>query len=213
FVGLFSRKSPKKSKSQESECPQASPTNGDDPLIVAIKNGSQTAFNEFVKTHRQRLFSVVYNIVHNATDASDITQDVFIKAYVSIHSFRSNSAPFTWLYRIAVNMALSFLRKHPQHRFVSMEQLDESGIAPEPLRSIPLTEGGDQSVALKELQKNLNEALQKLSNDHRVVVTLFEIENLSHEQIAQIVGCSVGTVRSRLHYAKQKLQGYLKEYL
>jgi RNA polymerase sigma-70 factor (ECF subfamily) len=94
-----------------------------------------------------------------------------------------------------------------------MDQLDESGISPEELRSIPVTDGGDQSVALKELQKKLNEALQKLSNDHRVVVVLFEIENLSHEQIAQILGCSVGTVRSRLHYAKQKLQGYLKEYL
>jgi RNA polymerase sigma-70 factor (ECF subfamily) len=140
-------------------------------------------------------------------------QDVFIKAYHSIDAFKSNSSPYTWLYRIAVNMSLSFIRKRKKHSFVSIEQLDESGISPEQLRFIPTTDGSDQSTALKELQKKLNEALQKLSNKHRVVITLFEIEGMSHEQIAKTLGCSMGTVRSRLHYAKQQLQGYLKEYL
>ncbi|MDR1366721.1 MAG: sigma-70 family RNA polymerase sigma factor [Puniceicoccales bacterium] len=185
----------------------------EDPLITAIKNGSQSAFSEFVHTYRQRVFSVIYNIINNSSDAADIAQDVFIKAFNSIHSFRSNSSLFTWLYRIAVNMALSFLRKNKKCTVVSLDYLDESGITPETLQFIPVVDGCDRSVALKELQKKLNEALQKLSNSHRVVFVLFEIEGLSHEQIASIVGCSIGTVRSRLHYAKQQLQGFLKEYM
>lgn len=185
----------------------------EDPLITAIKNGSQSAFSEFVHTYRQRIFSVIYNIINNSSDANDIAQDVFIKAFNSIHSFRSNSSPFTWLYRIAVNMALSFLRKSKKRSVVSLDYLDESGITPEILQFIPVVDGCDRSTALKELQKKLNEALQKLSNKHRVVFVLFEIEGLSHEQIASIVDCSVGTVRSRLHYAKQQLQGFLKEYM
>ncbi|MDR1590660.1 MAG: sigma-70 family RNA polymerase sigma factor [Puniceicoccales bacterium] len=185
----------------------------EDPLITEIKNGSQVALAQFIDSHKQRIFSVVYNIVHNPDDASDITQDVFIKAYHAIHTFRSNSAIFTWLYRIAVNLSLSFLRKHKNHSFVSIDQLDESGISLEQLRFIPTIEGGDQTTKLKELQKKLNEALQMLSNKHRIVFVLFEIEGLPQEQIAQIVGCSVGTVRSRLHYAKQQLQIYLKEFL
>ncbi|MDR2812596.1 MAG: RNA polymerase sigma factor [Puniceicoccales bacterium] len=185
----------------------------EDPLIADIKKGSKTALVQFIDSHKQRIFSVVYNIVHNPDDASDITQDVFIKAYQAIHTFKSNSSTFTWLYRIAVNLSLSFLRKCKNHRFVSIDQLDESGIAPEQLRSIPTVEGGDQTAKLKELQKKLNESLQMLSNKHRVVFVLFEIEGLSQEQIAIVVGCSVGTVRSRLHYAKQQLQMYLKEFL
>ncbi|MDR0590788.1 MAG: sigma-70 family RNA polymerase sigma factor [Puniceicoccales bacterium] len=214
---FFPRKSiPRPPQSPENppedlHAPAQSPT--EDTLITAIKNGSQTALTQFINAYKGRIFSVVYNIVHNPDDASDITQDVFIKAYNAIHTFKSNSSPFTWLYRIAVNMALSFLRKNKKRNFVSIDQLDESGISPEQLRTIPAVDGGDRSAALKELQKKLNEALQTLSNSHRVVFILFEVEGLSHEQIAQIVGCSVGTVRSRLHYAKQQLQVYLKEFL
>jgi RNA polymerase sigma-70 factor (ECF subfamily) len=185
----------------------------EDPLISGIKNGSKTALVQFIDNHKQRIFSVVYNIVHNRDDASDITQDVFIKAYHAIHTFKSNSLTFTWLYRIAVNLSLSFLRRHKNRHFISIDQLDESNISPEQLRSIPTIEGGDQTTKLKELQKKLNEALQRLSNKHRVVFVLFEIEGLSQEEIAQVMKCSEGTVRSRLHYAKQQLQVYLKEFL
>ncbi|MDR0740645.1 MAG: sigma-70 family RNA polymerase sigma factor [Puniceicoccales bacterium] len=185
----------------------------EDPLITDIKNGSKAALAQFIDNHKQRVFSVVYNIVHNPDDASDITQDVFIKAYHAIHTFKSNASTFTWLYRIAVNLSLSFLRKHKSRHFVSIDQLDESNISPEQLRSIPTFEGGDQTAKLKELQKKLNESLQMLSNKHRVVFVLFEIEGLSQEEIAQVMKCSVGTVRSRLHYAKQQLQVYLKEFL
>jgi RNA polymerase sigma-70 factor (ECF subfamily) len=219
-VGFFLRKSIWENLPQRSDMPhthdsaQSSPHSFDeDPLISAIQNGSQTALSQLIDIHKQRVFSVVYNIVHNPDDASDITQDVFIKAYNAIHTFKSNSSTFTWLYRIAVNLSLSFLRKRKNHNFVSIDQLNESGISPEQLRVIPTVEGGDQTAALKELQKKLNEALQMLSNKHRVVFVLFEIEGLSHERIAQIVGCSVGTVRSRLYYAKQQLQVYLKEFL
>lgn len=185
----------------------------EDPLVAAIKAGSQAAFTQFVEQYRQRIFATVYNIVNNPHDATEITQDVFIKAFDAIHSFKANASVSTWLYRIAVNMALSFLRQRKKREAVSLDILDESGITPETLRFIPTEAGSDRAMALKELQKNLNEALQKLSNKHRVVFVLFEIERMSHEEIAKVVGCSVGTVRSRLHYAKQQLQQYLKAYL
>lgn len=182
-------------------------------LISQIKEGNKSAVTYFVNSYRQRIFSVVYNITYNAEDATEITQDVLIKALDSICSFKQNSSIFTWLYRIAVNMAISAVRKKKRKSTLSLNELEEAGFSPKDEQEISIPSGGDRKVFLSELQKNLNDSLQKLSNEHRVVFVLFEIEGLSHDEISQIVGVSVGTVRSRLHYAKQELRKYLHEYL
>src|SRR4051812_32477697 len=150
----------------------------------------------------------------NREDAADLTQDAFIKAFQSIHRFQGQSAFFTWLYRIAVNSALSHLRKHRLRSFFSLEKIDsEEPVSREIIDALTDKTGADRDTHVHELQEKLNEAMQKLSIKHRTVVTLFEIEGLSHQEIADVMDTSVGTVRSRLHYAKQLLQAELQPYM
>jgi RNA polymerase sigma-70 factor (ECF subfamily) len=112
-----------------------------------------------------------------------------------------------------VNATLTHLRKNRLRTFFSFEKITEEDKSSEIIEALTDRTGADRETFVKELQEKLNEALQKLSINHRTVVTLFEIDGLSHDEIAQIMGCSVGTVRSRLHYAKQLLQAELQPYL
>ena len=138
----------------------------------------------------------------------------FIKAFQSIKRFSGESAFFTWLYRIGVNAALGHLRKHRLRQFFSLDKVDEDNQpAAEVIAALTVDLTADRDTYVKELQEKLNEALQKLSIKHRTVVTLFEIDGMSHQQIAEVMYCSVGTVRSRLHYAKQLLQAELQPYI
>jgi RNA polymerase sigma-70 factor (ECF subfamily) len=130
-----------------------------------------------------------------------------------VNRFQGHCSFFTWLYKIAVNTTLGHLRKNRLRSFFSLEKLNEDGTNTEVLEQLTDKRGADRSAYLQELQEKLNEALQKLSIPHRTVITLFEIDGLSHSEIAEVVGCSEGTVRSRLHYAKQFLQGELNKYL
>lgn len=182
-------------------------------IVQRVQNGDIAAFDQLVLRYRERIYGVVYNMTSNREDAADLTQDAFIKAFKSINRFQGQSSFFTWLYRIAVNSALSHLRKSKLRTFFSFEKINEDDKTTEILAQLTDKHGADREVFVRELQEKLNEAIQKLSIKHRTVVTLFEIDGLSHEQIAEVVGCSVGTVRSRLHYAKQILQAELQSYL
>jgi RNA polymerase sigma-70 factor (ECF subfamily) len=152
-------------------------------------------------------------LTSNREDAADLTQDAFIKAFSSINRFRGRSSFFTWLYRIAVNTTLSQLKKNRLRRFFSLENINEEASSSEIVEALAERTRTEKGALVSELQERLNEAFQKLSPKHRSVVVLFEIEGLSHQEISEVVGCSVGTVRSRLHYAKQQLQAYLQDYL
>ncbi len=182
-------------------------------IVREVQLGKVAAFDQLVLRYRERVYGVVYNMTSNREDAADLTQDAFIKAFQSINRFQGQSSFFTWLYRIAVNSTLSHLRKNKLRTFFSFEKITEDDKTTEVLAQLTDKEGADREVYVRELQEKLNEAMQKLSIKHRTVVTLFEIDGLSHEQIAEVVGCSVGTVRSRLHYAKQILQAELQSYL
>lgn len=182
-------------------------------LVQRVQSGEVSAFDQLVLKYRERIFGVIYNMTSNREDTSDLTQDTFIKAFQSINRFQGQSSFFTWIYRIAVNSTLTHLRKSKLRSFFSFEKINEEDKTTELLAQLTDKKGVDREVYVKELQEKLNEALQKLSTKHRTVVTLFEIDGLSHEEIAEIVGCSVGTVRSRLHYAKQLLQADLQSYL
>lgn len=185
----------------------------DRALVQRVQAGDVSAFDQLVRTHRQRLYSVIYNLTANREDAADLTQDAFIKAFRSIHRFRGRSSFFTWLYRIAVNSALSHLKRNRYRQFFSFEKLDETVSQSDIVEYLCAKNQSDKPALMKELQEKLNEALQKLSLKHRTVVILHDIEGFSHQEIAQITQTTEGTVRSRLHYAKQQLQGYLKDYL
>ncbi len=182
-------------------------------IVQAVQQGEVGKFDQLVLRYRERVYGVVYNMTSNREDAADLTQDAFIKAFQSINRFQGQSSFFTWLYRIAVNSTLSHLRKNKLRTFFSFEKITEDDKTTEILAQLTDKDGADREVYVRELQEKLNEAMQKLSIKHRTVVTLFEIDGLSHEQIAEVVGCSVGTVRSRLHYAKQILQAELQSYL
>lgn len=183
-------------------------------LVARVQAGEPEKFDELILKYRERIWSVLYHMTSNREDAADLTQDSFLKAFQSINRFQGQSSFFTWIYRIAVNTALNHLQKNKLRRFFSLEKMRDEEPASNLLDQLADSgAGSDRAACLAELQQKLNEAMQKLSIKHRTVVTLFEIDGLSHEEIAEITGTSVGTVRSRLHYAKQMLQGELKNYL
>ncbi|MGA2443956.1 MAG: sigma-70 family RNA polymerase sigma factor [Opitutaceae bacterium] len=182
-------------------------------VVKKVQAGDVAAFDKLILKYRERVYSIIYNLCANREDAADLTQGTFIKAFQSINRFQGQSSFFTWLYRIAVNATLTHLRKNKLRTFFSFERITEEDKSSEILEALTDKTGADREVFVKELQEKLNEALQKLSINHRMVVTLFEIDGLSHNEIAEIMSCSVGTVRSRLHYAKQLLQADLQSYL
>lgn len=181
--------------------------------VARVQSGDVAAFDFLVRKYRERLFSIVYNMTSNREEAADLTQEALIKAFRSIERFQGKSSFFTWLYRIAVNTTLSHLKKRRLRRFFSFENVHEEASSQEIIEALSEQNKTEKGALIHELQEKLNEALQKLSPKHRTVVVLFEIEGLSHQEISEITGSSIGTVRSRLHYAKQELQSYLQDYL
>ncbi|MGB0372032.1 MAG: sigma-70 family RNA polymerase sigma factor [Opitutales bacterium] len=185
----------------------------DAALVTRVQSGDVSAFDILVARHRERLFSIIYNLTSNREDASDLTQDAFIKAFRSIQRFKGKSSFYTWLYRIAINTTYTYLKRNRLRRFFSLENAQDEMSNSEIVETLTAKSKSDKPTLVAELQEKLNEAMQTLSLNHRTVVTLFEIEGMSHNEIAEVMNCSVGTVRSRLHYAKQELQSVLKEYL
>jgi len=193
---------------------RAQEADADVEIVRLVQAGDVAAFDRLILKYRERVLGIVYHLTSNREDAADLTQDTFIKAFQSINRFGGQSSFFTWLYRIAVNTALSHLRKHRLRSFFSLEMMDtDQPVSREIIAALTDTSGAERDTYARELQEKLNEAMQKLSTKHRTVVTLFEIEGLSHQEIAEIMDSSVGTVRSRLHYAKQLLQAELQPYL
>jgi RNA polymerase sigma-70 factor (ECF subfamily) len=183
-------------------------------IVQRVQEGDVAAFDRLTVKYRNRIYGVVYNLTSNREDAADLTQDAFIKAFQSIQRFQGQSSFFTWLYRIAINSTLSHLRKNRVRSFFSLEKVNaDEPVSRELIAALTDKTGADRETYVRELQEKLNEAMQKLSINHRTVVTLFEIDGLSHQEIAEVMNCSVGTVRSRLHYAKQLLQAELQYYL
>lgn len=182
-------------------------------IVQKVQEGDIDAFDQLVSKYRERIYAVVYNLTSNREDASDLTQDAFIKAFQSIGRFKGKSSFFTWLYRIALNTTLTHLRKNKLRRFFSFEKMNDEDHTAGFIEALTTDSDSDKKALMNELQEKLNDAFQKLSVKHRTVITLYEIDGLSHKEIADIVGTSVGTVRSRLHYAKQFLQAELKDYV
>ena len=183
-------------------------------LVQRAKAGDLSAFDSLIVRYRQRLYSVLYNMTMNAEDAADLTQESFVKAFRSLAKFREKSSFYTWLYRIGVNLTLTHLKKRKIRQFFSFDQASEDGGMSKDLEAVSSTSVTSVKKALNnELHKKLNEALSKLSDKHRTIVVLFEIDGLGHKEIATIMKCTEGTVRSRLFYAKQQLQSYLSDYV
>lgn len=194
--------------------PKSNGSNDEDlQWVERFKAGNTHAFDFIVRKYQRCLYRIIYNMVSNKEDAADMLQNVFIKAFQSIQQFKGESNFYTWLYRIAINLTLNFIEKNKKRASIALEPLaNEEGVA-EFLNLDKNAKPGDRALLLKELQEKLNASLQNLSSIHRTVIVLFEIEGLSHKEIAQILHCTEGTVRSRLHYAKEQLKHSLLPYL
>lgn len=195
---------------------QAQSSNGpsDITLVERAQGGDTRAFDDLVRKYTPKLYGLVYNMTSNREDTADLLQDVFAKAYRSLKRFMGKSSFYTWIYSIAVNMTLNFLKKRGRHLKVSLDDMD-SGIQNDPdfIKVTTSPNGLLREVNIHELQKRLNEAMMKLSEDHRTVVTLYDIQGLQHSEISSILGVSEGTVRSRLFYAHRQLQNFLEDFV
>ena len=185
----------------------------DQLLVERAQNGDTAAFDVLVMKYSGKLYGLIYHMTSNREDTSDLLQDVFARAYRSLKRFRGQSAFYTWIYTIATNLTLNFLKKRGRRQTYSLDDIDQ-GIERDQ-EFIEATSGSDpfREAGLNELQQKLNEAMMKLSEDHRAVVTMFDIQGLPHAEIAKIVKVSEGTVRSRLFYAHRQLQSLLSDYL
>jgi RNA polymerase sigma-70 factor (ECF subfamily) len=181
--------------------------NDDAQLIDQTLAGHPAAFGQLVQKYQDRLFNAVVHVAGSAEDARDIVQDAFVQAFLKLDTFQHSSAFYTWLYRIAFNLSASQRRR--RRAAVSVEHVREtSGLE-------PVDNGEDPSERLEreERCRQVRQAIAELSEEHRTVLVLREMDGCCYESIAKILDLPVGTVRSRLHRARLQLREQLKEVL
>jgi RNA polymerase sigma-70 factor, ECF subfamily len=185
----------------------------DGELVRASRRGDREAFRELVERYQRKVVSVALGMVHNRDDALEIAQETFVKAFENLGNFKGEASFYTWLYRIVVNRAIDFQRRERRHPTVALEEHGASGDGYEDV----LKEGrlGDpyQDARAHEIGDRVTEAINELTPDHKAVILLREVEGLSYDEISRVMQCSKGTVMSRLHYARKKLQKKLKDCL
>jgi RNA polymerase sigma-70 factor (ECF subfamily) len=191
--------------------PAAPPVEMD--LVRRAQRGDLAAYDELVKRYQERIYATVYHMTSNHEDANDLAQDSFIKAFQALKSFKGGSSFYTWLYRIAVNKTINFLKQRKNRVHMSLNDLDFNTENNPDLVALISDKTPRREAGLNELSEKLNAALLKLSEPHRVVVVLHDVQGQSHEEIAEIMDCNIGTLRSRLFYARQQLQSLLADYL
>ena len=184
----------------------------DKALVARAQAGEAAAFDDLVVKYSPRLYGLIYNMTSNHEDTNDMLQDVFAKAYRAIKGFRGKSSFYTWIHTIAVNMTLNFLKKRGRRYHLSLDDVDSAIQNDKEFIELTSTTSPVREADLGELQRRLNEAMMKLSDEHRAVVTMFHIQGMPHAEISKILGVSEGTVRSRLFYANRQLQNYLDEF-
>lgn len=190
--------------------PLRDPSGEEARLIARTRQGDSTAFDELVTLHRQRVFATIYNVVRNEEDAWDLSQEAFLRAWKRIGSFKGDASFATWLYRIAMNVTIDSLRRKRAEKATEFDDsVNPREIEPgAPTLPKPVATPHRQ-MEHAEIRRRLDEALARLSPEHRMVITLREIDGASYEEIAAAMGCSLGTVMSRLFYARKKLQTML----
>jgi RNA polymerase sigma-70 factor (ECF subfamily) len=200
------------------------PTPSDEQLVAATLGGDRNSYRTLVERYQDRLLRIALEIVKNPTDAEDIVQESFVKAFLSLDKFKGNSSFFTWLYRITFNMAVDFKRRAQRRggsHFEYKEHLSVStdvrgGDTNEPVTEQTTlsqnVEGPHEALVRKEAGRKIDQVFAQLSDEHRAVITLREVDGLDYEEIASILGVPRGTVMSRLFYARKALQRALREF-
>jgi len=175
-------------------------------LIRRAREGDAEAFGKLVERYQHRVVRVAMAVVHNQDDALELAQETFVRAYENLAKFESRSSLSTWLYRIAANLAIDFRRREGRHTVLRGEEGEFE------LGRLPSERGNSfAETARSELNRRLHGALEELTPEHRAVILLREVEGLSYDEIGDILQCPRGTVMSRLHYARNRLRGILKD--
>lgn len=204
-------KTPEEDGSEVLDNEQQGPTDGE--LVLKAQQGDVHAFDELVERYHGKIYGLTYNMTSNREDAEDLTQEVFVKAFQALPRFKGKSSFYTWLYRIAVNKTINYRKKRNRKRAMSLDQFDQEIKTDEVYHDLTSKGSPLRNVSLTELQKKMNEALLTLSEKHRTVVVLHDMQGIPHEEIAKMVGASVGTIRSRLFYARRQMQAELSEFV
>jgi len=174
-------------------------------LVLQAQEGSREAFALLIERHQRKVFQMVYSFTGNRETADDLTQDVFVKAWLALPRFGFRSEFGTWLYRIAVNHAKDFLRKNKKIREVPLQDVGDATLAVE-----GNIETGEREKEARATREFVRRGLASLPEKHRVILTLRDIQGLSYEDIAEILDISPGTVDSRIHRARRRLRSILE---
>lgn len=182
----------------------------DEALVQAAKQGKREAFEELVARHRDKVYARALTILHNVEDAVDLSQEAWIKAWQRLQQFQGESSFATWITRIVINVCLDHLRRQKRLPVESLEALEEeTGLRDSILP--PVTVNPTAGLERAELQARIWQALGRLSAAHRTVLILHEFEGMEYRKIAEVMGCSIGTVMSRLFYARRHMARLLKD--
>ena len=185
----------------------------DHDLVARSRDGDRTAFTILVERYRSRVHAMIYNMVRNDADAWDLTQETFLKAWLALGRFEARASFFTWLYRIAHNVTYDFLRRRRPGQTAGTfeEEWQSAHLASEAAEVADTTEPPEAALVRADLRAALDKALAQLSPDHRQTILLKEVQDLKYHEIAEIMGCSIGTVMSRLFYARRRLAALLSD--
>ena len=182
----------------------------DQPLVRAAQRGDMTAFEELVARHRDKIYARAFSMMRNEEEAIDLSQEAWVKGWQRLNQFHGESSFGTWLTRIVINLCLDQLRKQKRQRTESIEEMNEETGGVE--RQMPvLTANPTAGLERAELRQRIDRALGQLSYEHRTVLVLHEFEELEYKEIAKVMECSIGTVMSRLFYARRKMAALLAD--
>lgn len=182
----------------------------DKGLVARVKLGDKKAFKELVMKYQHKIFMIAFGILKNEEDAYDVTQEVFMKIYKYVENFQENSTFYTWVYRIAYNVSLDIYRKRKSDSAVEYgETLKHNEYADAVHHKI---DSPSQKVLNQELSVQMEEALNMLSEEHRAILVMREFEELSYDEISEIIGVPKGTVMSRIHHARSHLKEIMESY-
>ena len=182
----------------------------DDALVKAARRGELAAFEELVFRHRDPIFARAFSMTRSEQDAIDLSQEAWIKGWQRLEQFQGDSSFTTWMTRIVINLCLDHLRKQKRHRADSIEAMEDESGGVERLMPV-VTVNPTAGLERAELRSKINGALDQLSVEHRTVLVLHEFEEMEYKEIAKTVGCSIGTVMSRLFYARRKMAALLAD--
>ncbi len=188
----------------------------DGELIRLFLEGREEAFNRLVLTHQQKAYNIAFRFLGNHEDAKEVAQDAFVRVYRNLHKFRGHSSFQTWLYKIVLNLARNRYRKmkrRGEDKNVSLDNplMHEDGESSREVADERLSP--ERDMMSKEIRRHIQDALGRICLEHRQVVVLRHIEGLSYTEMSEILGCAEGTIKSRLHRARQELREHLRELL